>query len=165
MHALHALHALHACMHACHSTFFELCIEFLRQAALNKFYPRAFVFVECVTDPRFTQLLSFESAFVLGTAPWFLYGGTAGKITGWNASEFTERYTAAFQQIPPYQAAAAFVGGLLLVNAIEQCGCEEPSLVAEQLRQIGGLRTLYNDISFDVEGQNTAPPVSYKLSY
>jgi branched-chain amino acid transport system substrate-binding protein len=140
-------------------TYYDVCAEFLKQSAHNfdyQFYVQAMLFTTCVTDSRFTAELSSTAAFVLGVTPWSEQGREADLLTGWSPMDFANKYRAAFDQTPPYQGVAAFAAGLLLVHAIEECGCLEPHLVAKQLLTNNSTRTPYGDVTFGANRQNTA---------
>ena len=140
-------------------TYYDVCAEFLKQSARNadyEFYVKAMLFTTCVTDSRFAAELSSTASYVLGATPWSEQDQEPDLLTGLSPSDFAGKYRAAFDQTPPYQGVAAFAAGLLLVHAIEQCGCLEPALVAKQLLKPNATRTPYGDVSFGANRQNTA---------
>jgi hypothetical protein len=62
------------------------------------------------------------------------------------------RYEAAFQQKPPYQAAALFTGASLLVHAMEQCKCKDSQKIAKRIRD-SELTTVFGQVGFDSNNQ------------
>jgi branched-chain amino acid transport system substrate-binding protein len=134
-------------------TYYDVCAEFLTQANLTKFYTQTSLFTVCVTDPKFGKELAATAAYVLGVTPWSEYDTDRDQMMGWSPADFAQKYTERFQQLPPYQAVAAFAGGLLLTAAIEECGCLDVTVVAQKLSQIRK-RTVYGDTTFSVNRQN-----------
>jgi branched-chain amino acid transport system substrate-binding protein len=134
-------------------TYYDVCAEFLKQANATKFYLQAALFTTCVTDPKFAKELAATAAYVLGVTPWSEYDTVPDELMGWSPADFARKYMDRFQQLPPYQAVAAFAGGLLLTTAIEGCGCLDVKGVAQQLKQIRS-RTVYGGTSFSANRQN-----------
>ena len=133
------------------------CAEFLAQAAADPgFYVQAMMFTTCVTDPKFKDLPKLQTAYVLGVTPWSEQDNKTDDLLGWSPASFAAKYDSIFGQIPPYQAVAAFAGGLLLANAIEASGSLEPKLVAAQLAR-ARMRTVFGDVSFSADRQNVMP--------
>ena len=139
-------------------TKYDNCAEFLAQAAADPgFYVRAMLFTLCATDPRFKDLPKLQTAYVLGVTPWSSeQDNKTDDLLGWSPASFAAKYSGIFGQIPPYQAVAAFAGGLLLANAIEARGSLEPTLVAAQLAR-ARMRTVFGDVLFNADRQNVVP--------
>jgi ABC-type branched-subunit amino acid transport system substrate-binding protein len=88
----------------------------------------------CVLNPRFKSVLSTFAQYVMNALPWTEVDTLQDDIVGWSPADFAAKYQKQFGGImPTYHAAQAFAGGLLLVRAIEECQCSDPSLVAQQL--------------------------------
>ncbi len=138
-------------------THFDVCAEFLRQAASNPdFYVQAMLFTLCVTDPLFKNLPKIQTAYVMGVTPWSELDNQTDELQGWSPAAFGAKFARTFGQLPPYQAVAAYVGGLLLVKAIEESDSLEPKVVAAQLARTRA-RTVFGNVSFDANRQNVAP--------
>ena len=93
-------------------TYFEACAEFLTQASVALFTVKATLLTTCVTDARFLTELAAKAAYVLGVSPWSEYDTQPDQLmgSGWSPADFAQKYEARFNQIPPYQAVAAFAG-------------------------------------------------------
>ena len=68
-------------------------------------------------------------------------------------SEFDQMYRAQWGREPEYQAASTFATGVVLLRAIESCGCTDPDGVAAALMQLR-LHTSYGLVRFDENRQN-----------
>jgi branched-chain amino acid transport system substrate-binding protein len=134
-------------------TYYDVCAEFLKQANATRFYTQASLFTICVTDPKFGEELADIAAYVLGVTPWSEYDTEPDQIMGWSAADFALKYKDRFQEVPIYQAVAAFAGGLLLTAAIEEAGSLEAKVVAQKLFEIRK-RTVYGATTFSANRQN-----------
>jgi hypothetical protein len=138
-------------------TKYDNCAEFLKQAAADPgFYVQAVIFTLCVTDIRFKELPREQTAYVMGVTPWFEGDTQADDLLKWSPADFDIKYRTLFVQTPPYQAAAAFGGGQLLVKAIEDSDSLEPKRVAATLARMR-VRTVYGNVSFNLNRQNVVP--------
>ena len=90
---------------------------------------------------------------MLGVTPWSEYDTEPDQIMGWSAADFALKYKDRFQEVPIYQAVAAFAGGLLLTAAIEEAGSLEAKVVAQKLFEIRK-RTVYGATTFSANRQN-----------
>ena len=146
-------------------TYYEVCVEFLKQAGRANFYAKAFLFTVCVTDPRFVEDFATEKSFagwVLGATPWSEDDDRPDAIMGLSPKSFANMYKEQYRETPPYQAVAAYAGAQLLVQAIEEAGSLNHTLVAARLKATR-LRTVYGDTSFDANRQNVLPFVTVQL--
>ena len=146
-------------------TYYEVCVEFLKQAGRANFYAKAFLFTVCVTDPRFVEDFANEKSFagwVLGATPWSEDDDRPDAIMGLSPKSFANMYKDQYGNAPPYQAVAAYAGAQLLVQAIEEAGSLNHTLVAARLKATR-LRTVYGDTSFDANRQNVLPFVTVQL--
>ena len=146
-------------------TKYDNCAEFLKQAAADPgFYVQAVIFTLCVTDIRFKELPREQTAYVMGVTPWFEGDTQADDLLKWSPADFDTKYRTLFVQTPPYQAAAAFGGGQLLVKAIEDSDSLEPKRVAATLARMR-VRTVYGNVSFNLNRQNVVPYLTVQQKF
>jgi branched-chain amino acid transport system substrate-binding protein len=118
------------------------------------FCPGASVFMASANFPAFVEELGEESEYAVGSTQWQETMSYQGMYLG-TPQEFYDRYVAAFDMVPPYQAAESAAAGFVLQYAIEQAGTLETEAVRQALLDMD-IMTFFGAINFDETGKNVA---------
>lgn len=132
----------------------NVCHRILEATRKHNYNPKAMVFTICVTTPGFFETLGDTSNFIMGVTPFVTTLERQSNMTDWDVERFTQEYTTAFSDEPPYQAASAFASASALVRAIETAGTTAPENVSQALRDMDDI-SVNGRIKFDKNGQCT----------
>ncbi|MDJ0713600.1 MAG: amino acid ABC transporter substrate-binding protein [Prochloraceae cyanobacterium] len=136
---------------------FNDALLFVRSAKELNFNPKAMVITVGPSNPKFVSEIGADANYIFGPTKWERTMKYKGKYFG-TTSEYADRYQAKWGEAPPYQAAGATAGALVLHLAIEKAGSLEPDAVRQAMGELNVV-TFYGPINFDETGKNTAKPM------
>ena len=138
-------------------TYYEDAVLFVRTARELDFNPKAMVLTVGPNNPRFVDDLGVDANYMMSPTQWESSMTYEGDYFG-SASDYAERYEAAWGSPPAYQAASATAAALALHLAIEAAGSLDADAVRTALRDMD-VDTFYGPIDFDETGKNVAKPM------
>jgi branched-chain amino acid transport system substrate-binding protein len=118
------------------------------------FCPGASFFMASANFPAFVEELGEASAYAGGSTQWQSTMSYDGKYLG-TPQDFYDRYTAAYDMEPTYQAAESAAAGFTLQHALESAGTTDTEAVRQALLDMD-ITTFFGAINFDETGKNTA---------
>ena len=138
-------------------TYYEDAVLFVRAAKELDFNPKAMVLTVGPNNPRFVDDLGADANYMMSPTQWESSMTYEGDYFG-SAADYAERYEAAWESPPAYQAASATAAALALHLAIEAAGSLDADAVRTALRDMD-VDTFYGPIDFDETGKNVAKPM------
>ena len=132
------------------------CTEWIRTMRKANWSPRAQVFTVCVGESKFEEEVGSDREFMLGVSPWDPSLPINDTVTGWSAAEFSGKFLEYTARTATYHAASAAASLAIFVQVLEEVNSTNIDLIKASLAT-DTFRTLYGDISFDVNGQSNAP--------
>ena len=138
-------------------TYYEDAVLFVRTAKELDFNPKAMVLTVGPNNPKFIDELGEDANYMMSPTQWESSMTYEGDYFG-SASDYAERYEAAWGSPPAYQAASATAAALALHLAIEAAGSLDTDAVRTALRGMD-VDTFYGPIDFDETGKNVAKPM------
>jgi ABC-type branched-subunit amino acid transport system substrate-binding protein len=148
------------------------CIDFIKKAKANDYFPKALILSNCVTD-KYTEDLGEDGRYVMSVVPWDsrLRGREHVEDGSVNAQHFIRTdnetspelffntYTNTFGVNPTYISAASYAAGMSFQTAIVIARSEDPTLVARGIATIN-MRSFYGLLQFSPLGQLTTTTVA-----
>ena len=138
-------------------TYYEDAVLLVRTARELDFNPKAMVLTVGPSNLKFIDELGEDADYVMSPTQWEPSMTYEGDYFG-SASDYAERYEAAWDSPPAYQAASATAAALALHLAIEAAGSLDTDAVRTALRDMD-VDTFYGPINFDATGKNVAKPM------
>ncbi len=118
------------------------------------FCPGASFFMASANFPAFIEELGEASAYAGGSTQWQSTMSYDGIYLG-TPQDYYDRYTAAYDMEPTYQAAESAAAGFVLQNALETAGSLDTEAVRQALLDMD-ITTFFGAINFDDTGKNSA---------
>ena len=137
---------------------FNDAVLFVTTAKELGYNPDAMLLTVGPSNPTFVAEMGEDSFYVWGATQW---ESTMEWEDPWfgTAADYAERYTAAYDIHPSYQAAESTAAALTLHLAIEAAGSLETDDIRAALNDMD-IVTFYGPINFDETGKNTAKPMA-----
>ena len=118
------------------------------------FCPKASFFMASANFPEFIEELGDLSAYAGGSTQWQKTMAYQGIYLG-TPKEYYDRYMAAYDMEPPYQAAESTAAGFILQYALETAGTTETEAVRQVLLNMD-IMTFFGAVNLDETGKNVA---------
>jgi len=122
--------------------------------------PKAHIYTLVVGTPEFEEALGTDVQYIMGMSSWDRALPPIPDVaTGWTPKDFDVAFEQAAFRRPAYQHTAQSAALSVLVQALERVGAINPDL-QDQVRQeitTGYFPTVFGNVSFDVNGQNSVP--------
>lgn len=118
------------------------------------FCPGAMFYMASANFPAFAEELGDLSINAGGSTQWQKTMTYEGMYLG-TPIEFYDRYVAAYEMDPPYQAAESAAAGFVLQYALETAGTTDTDAVRQALLDMD-IMTFFGAVNFDETGKNTA---------
>jgi branched-chain amino acid transport system substrate-binding protein len=136
---------------------FNDAVLFVNTAKELDFNPGAILMTVGPSNPTFVTEVGEDSNYILGASQW---ESTLSYEDEWfgSAAAYAERYEAAYDMPPSYQAAESTATALALHLAIEAAGSLETEDVRQALLDMDVV-TFYGPINFDETGKNAGKPM------
>eukprot|EP00602_Paraphysomonas_sp_CaronLab_P005348 CAMPEP_0185017998 /NCGR_PEP_ID=MMETSP1103-20130426/842_1 /TAXON_ID=36769 /ORGANISM="Paraphysomonas bandaiensis, Strain Caron Lab Isolate" /LENGTH=1593 /DNA_ID=CAMNT_0027547641 /DNA_START=63 /DNA_END=4844 /DNA_ORIENTATION=- len=130
-----------------------LCIEIPEVSESIDYNPSAVFFTNCLSSSDVLSILGDSASYLFALTPWAPTDDIRGTFTGWTAQDFSDRYSAIYNTVPPYQAASTFAAGIVLVDAIETTQSLQEEILLQYLQSKRQYETFYANFSFDSHHQ------------
>lgn len=118
------------------------------------FCPGAMFYMASANFPAFIEELGDLSAYAGGSTQWQKTMSYQGMYLG-TPVDFYDRYVAAYEMDPPYQAAESAAAGFVLQYALESAGSTDTEAVRQALLDMD-IMTFFGAVNFDETGKNVA---------
>jgi len=132
------------------------CTEWIRAMRSKNWSPKAQVFTVCIGISDFEEQVGTDAEHMMGVSPWDASLPVNDTVTGWSASDFSERFLKYSSVAASYHAASAAASLAIFVDVIERTESLDAADIKAALAS-ESFTTLYGDISFDENGQSNAP--------
>jgi branched-chain amino acid transport system substrate-binding protein len=121
------------------------------------FNPQAMLMTVGPSTPAWVEQMGADANYLMGASQW---QSTLGYEDAWfgSASDYAERYIAAYDIEPSYQASESTATALVLHLAIEAAGSLDTDAVRQALYDMD-IVTYYGPINFDETGKNAGKPM------
>ena len=130
---------------------------FVNSAKDLDFNPQAMLMTVGPSTPAWVDGMGADANYLLGASQW---QSTLGYSDPWfgSASDYEQRYVAAYDMEPSYQSAESTATALVLQLAIEAAGSLDTDAVRTALHDMD-VTTFYGPIKFDDTGKNAGKPM------
>ena len=132
---------------------FNDAVMFIQTSQALGFSPMAFLITVGPSNPSFVEEMGANSEYVWGATQWQSSMEWEDPWFG-TAAEYEERYIAAYDSEPSYQAAESTAGALVLHLAIEAANSTETAAIRDALNEMD-IVTFYGPVKFDEFGMNS----------
>lgn len=134
-------------------TQYDTCRNFIQESKAQGWSAKLHVNYACLTDTSYLEELGDDGLWAAGAVAW-AYGTPYANVWEWTGlpAYYEDRYG----QEPTTEVYQAWAAMATLLRAIESSSSTDPTVVAEALRTLPPVSTMFGPASADENGQNNA---------